>query len=322
MKICYVYRKRLEGRYSLENIFEKISSSISIDDCSVEKIYHEQSIFHTIREIRRTNSDVIHITGDVHYLALFLPRNKTILTIHDIAGLSYKKKTFKSYIYLLIWFLLPIYYLKKITVVSDLTKKNLIKYTRVNPEKIHVVSNPVVQDLKYHDVLLNKPCNILQIGTGSHKNLIGLIKAVKGLPIKLLIVGKPNDNELKLLKLNKVIYELHYSISNMEVREIYNRTDILFFASFSEGFGVPIIEAQSAGIPVITSNISPMKEVSGNAAYLVNPHSEIDIRNNIVKIISDVESRKRIIENGLSNITRYQLNSIVKLYKSIYEEIL
>ena len=322
MKICYVYRKRLKGRHSIENIFEKISSSISNEDFSVEKIYHKQSIFQTVRDIRRTNSDVIHITGDVHYLALFLPRNKTILSIHDLGGFKNNKKTFKRYTYFLLWFLLPVHYLKKITVVSDLTKKDLIKYTGVNPEKIHVISNPVVQDLKCHDVLLNKSCNILQIGSGSHKNLIGLIKAVKGLPFKLLIVGKPNDKELELLKLNNVSHELHYSIDNSELREIYNRTDILFFASFSEGFGVPIIEGQSAGIPVITSNMSPMKEVSGNAAYLVNPYSEIDIRNNIVKIISDVEFRKRIIEDGLTNIKRYRLKSIVKQYKSLYETIL
>ena len=319
MKICYVFRKRLEGRYSIENIFENICSSVAMNGDSVEKIYHEQSIFQTIRNIRRTNSDVIHITGDVHYLALFLPRNKTILTIHDIASYSNKKRTFKSYVYLLIWFLLPIYYLKNITVVSNLTKNNLIKYTGVNPCKVYVISNPVVLDLDRHDVLLKKPFNILQIGTGSHKNLIGLTKAVKGLPVKLLIVGKPNDNELKLLKWNEVTYELHYAINNIELHEIYDRTDILFFASFTEGFGVPIIEAQSVGIPVITSNISPMKDVSGDAAYLVNPQSEIEIRNSILKIISDPENRQKMIENGLRNINKYQLNSIVKLYKNLYD---
>ena len=74
--------------------------------------------------------------------------------------------------------------------------------------------------------------------------------------------------------------------------------------------------------PVITSNISPLKEVSGGAAFLADPLDTQSIRKGILKIISDDEFRQQIVKKGSENVRRFKLDFITGLYEQLYEEIL
>jgi glycosyltransferase involved in cell wall biosynthesis len=84
---------------------------------------------------------------------------------------------------------------------------------------------------------------------------------------------------------------------------------------------MPIIEANSIGRPVVTSNRSPMTEVSGGAAVLVNPDDVISIRDGIKKILENSEFRDQLIQLGLKNAQRFSISVVAKQYEKIYREL-
>ncbi|MFN2393256.1 MAG: glycosyltransferase, partial [Pyrinomonadaceae bacterium] len=93
-----------------------------------------------------------------------------------------------------------------------------------------------------------------------------LAKALKGINCRLRIIGKLDEKLLSELKINKIDFTSVSGVNDNEIRNEYEKADIVTFCSTSEGFGLPIIEAQAMRTPVLTSNINPMKDVSGGAA--------------------------------------------------------
>ena len=93
------------------------------------------------------------------------------------------------------------------------------------------------------------------------------------------------------------------------------------FPSLSEGFGMPIIEAQAIGRPVITSNIGAMQEVAQQSAILVDPASPAQIKEAIVRLTSDKAYYDKIVADGLKNSAPYEANNIAAQYLSIYKEL-
>lgn len=321
MKICFIFRKPLKGRHSIENVFDTIISRSKDFGLIPIKIYHKGNLIKTLKEIKNTQADIYHITGDVHYLSLFLPRNSTILTIHDMGAFKNNKKTLKNYLYYVLWFLLPIHYVKFVTAVSELTRNDLVKYTGVKESKIIVIPNPLSLPIRDCPKASSNGFRILQIGSGRHKNLKNLLIASKNIDCEIIIVGKPSKLELDLLDRNNLKYQILYDLSTEELVKIYKSIDLLFFASFSEGFGLPIIEAQMLGIPVITSSFSPMKEVSGGHAFLVDPCSIDQISKAIFEIRNNEETTKEIVFKGRSNATKYKPEKIAKKYFDLYKRI-
>lgn len=125
----------------------------------------------------------------------------------------------------------------------------------------------------------------------------------------------------------KAIQECNISLTNLadltdaEIIQEYNKADIISFCSEYEGFGMPIIEANATGRAVITSNLPPMTEIGGKAAYYVNPFNVDNIRQNIIKIINDDKTRNEHIVLGLENTKRFSLSNIVAQYKELYNSI-
>jgi len=97
---------------------------------------------------------------------------------------------------------------------------------------------------------------------------------------------------------------------------------MLVFASTYEGFGLPIVEAQATGRPVVTSNILSMPEVAGGAACLVDPFNVASIREGIAKVIQDSSYREYLVRLGFENVKRFQPENIAKNYLDIYTNIL
>ncbi len=320
------FRKPSENFHSIENLFFSLKKYI-------EKEIPLKTIFLPYHKgIKRIlnlpyvwlhRDKINHITGDVNYIALALPKKNTILTIHDIGSiLNSNQNKIKKVIIKFLWLKLPLKRVKKITVISEFSKNEVLKYFKIPQEKIKIIPNCVSDDFKYTPLPINKKPIILHIGTKVNKNLEGLILAAKDINCKLLIIGKLNDKQKQLLEKNKLDYINRVNISTEEMIKAYQQSDILFFASFYEGFGLPILEAQAIGRPIITSNISPMKEVAADGALLINPYSVQEIKNAIIELITNKTLVNSLIDKGLKNVQKYKAKNIAQEYIQLYREFL
>lgn len=324
MKILYIYREKEKKEHSIEAVFDTVASSMESFGHEVHKWYKPMSWKQTFSEIyrlRKEKFDVYHITGDVNYLWLFFPWNKTTMTCHDIGMYKNHAKTLKRILYVFVSFILSSYFLKKITVVSSLTKNDLIHYLHLNDNIIRVIPNPLSLPLKKKSKRFNKNCpTILQIGSGWHKNLEGLLESIKDIKCHVEIVGQPEEADMMRLVNYGIDYTISHHISVQELIRKYEECDILYFVSRSEGFGMPIIEAQTIGRVVLTTNLEPTKSVAGDGALLLYPEDHEAIHSGLLKLIENDKLRQNLIEKGYKNAERYAPNEICKLYERFYIE--
>jgi len=327
MKLSLFYRKPSPKYHSIEQLFDIISSKYSknIELKKVYARYRSKGFFKRILigfQAMKNQSDVNHITGDIHFIAPFLKKKKTILTIHDIG--SIKTTNFiKNIVLKLFWFTIPIKNVVYVTVISEFTKNEILKTFNVNPQKIIVIPNCIseIYEFKVKTFNSTKP-NILQIGTKKNKNLLRIIDAIKTINCKLLIVGKLNEEQKLSLQKNNIDYEVFFDISDSKLLELYQSCDIVSFVSTYEGFGLPVIEANATGRVVITSNIEPMNTIAANAALKVNPYDVNEIKQGIEKLITDFVFREILIKNGLINAEKYKAETIALQYEKLYEKLI
>ena len=325
MKITYFFRKQSPSFHSIEELFFNIQTHLSknIEYKNYFARYHTGFIgrVKNIFNVRKNQNEINHITGDINYISYLMKKSKTILTIHDIGSIL-KGNKIKIAILKLFWFTIPAKRVKYITVISEFTKKQVLENINIKPEKIIVIPNCISTKLKYiHRTFNVRSLIILQIGTKENKNLPRIVQAIKNIKCKLIIIGKLSDEQKQLLKINKIHYENYFNLEYSEIIKWYQKADILTFASTYEGFGVPIIEANACGTCVITSNLSPMKEVAENSALLVNPYETNEIKNAIQEIINSQKLRENLIKNGLENAKKYHSVNIAKKYAKLYEKI-
>jgi len=224
---------------------------------------------------------------------------------------------------LFLWYWLPIKRVAMVSVISESTKKDLLQHIKIDPFKVRVVYDPISADFHPIARIFNsdKPF-ILQVGTGANKNVERVAQAILGIHCHLRLIGSLSNDQLSLLRQYGVEYSSVSDISDEEIVDEYRRCDMLVFASTYEGFGMPIIEAQATGRPVITSNVYSMPEVAGNAAHLVDPYNIESIRQGILKIINDDDYRANLIRKGYANIERFRPEIIARQYVNLYQEIL
>lgn len=320
--ICYIYREREKNETSIELVFDTVSDEVFRRGHNVFKWYKPVSwkrTFKEIRQLRRAKYDLYHITGDVNYLWLFFPWKKTTMTVHDIGMYKNNKKTIKRRLFVFVSFILPSFFLKKITCVSELTKQDLANKLGINSKRLIVINNPVVFDIEPSKKKFDETCPvILQIGTGRHKNLDSLIEAVNGLNCKIDIVGNPDNLLIERMENLNINYTVATRLSNEEILEKYRHCDILYFVSRSEGFGLPILEAQAMRRPVLTADTEPTKSVCGGGALLCSPEDIPAIRAGILTLCSNPQERERIISIGEQNVKRYDKVNIAKEYLDFY----
>ena len=162
---------------------------------------------------------------------------------------------------------------------------------------------------------------ILQVGAAHNKNIPRLVEALEGIPCILEIIGKKQDQYESMLQARKIQYEYTSGLSDEEMVRRYEEADIIALASTYEGFGMPILEGQTVGRPVITSNVFSMPEVAGDAACIVDPFDVRSIRQGILKIINDQEYRNSLIEKGFENVKRFQAETIALQYFELYKYV-
>jgi len=272
-------------------------------------------------EMLMRRPDILFIP--VHVLPLVHPQ-KSIVTIH---GLEYEyfpeMYPLPAFKYLRFSTRYALKHAYKIITVSENTKRDLIRLYGGSPEKIEVVYHGVnkcqMSNVKYqnHNSKLKSNNYILYLGRiEKKKNVDRLVRAfdiVKQkyrVPHKLILAGSAGyrfreiEQVIKNSKAKDDIIMTGY-VSEEEKCKLLKNADEFVFPSLYEGFGMPVLEAQSAGVPVVTSNISSLPEIVGESALKVNPLNTEEIAESIYKVISNDKVRKALIGQGYENIKRF-----------------
>lgn len=252
---------------------------------------------------------------------------KQILIIHDLAFLHYPKFISKHHLYF--YKLFTPLFIKKATAiatVSEFSKQDIIAQYKSNPNKIDVIysaAKPVFVPLSWEEKQQTQDSYahgfqyFLFVG-GIHprKNVMGLLKAFSIFKkwqksnFKLLIAGRlawQYDNILEKLnsyKFKDDVVLLDY-VPEKQLAKIVASAYAVVYPSFFEGFGVPIVEAMQSKVPIITSNVSSMPEIAGDAALFCDPNKHEDIAKQMITIYKDENLKGQLITKGVEIVKQY-----------------
>src|SRR5215471_19226868 len=225
-----------------------------------------------------------------------------------------------------------------VSTVSDHSKRDMVHYYRMKPEKIHVVPDGV-------DTRLFKPIEeqktlsewrVRQFGSDApfilyvgkpveRRNLSALVRAFAllkehdGVAHKLLIVGadqpghSPFRKVIAELGLEKEVCVLGYA-NHQQMRSIYNAADVLVYPSSYEGFGMPVLEGMACGTPVITLNNTAFPEFAGGVAHLIKDAAVPTLRAEILALLRDQEWRNQMRAEGPKRAASYDWRFVTKRY--------
>ena len=325
LNVTYFTRK--PGRsWSLERVFDDVAAHLP-DDITVtfcHNRFNSQGLFKRLYDLLRApwhQGQVNHVTGDVHYVTYALFKEKTILTVLDCVFLDYSKGLKRALLWFF-WLWLPVRRCSMITSISEATRQEILRRVSCDPAKVRVIHCPVSAEFQPAPQPFNRACpRVLHIGTNPNKNLERHVAALRGLPCELVVVGRLSAAQRRCLEDSGVRYTALAGLSNAALLEQYQLCDLMLFASTYEGFGLPIVEAQAVGRPVITSNLWSMPEVAGDAACLVDPHDIASIRAGIERVFYDDDYRRGLVARGYENVRRFDVETIAAQYAALYREV-
>lgn len=325
MKALLIYRNHSIG-YSIHRVFtvvqKELEKHIEVDTLELPAKHYNLSGFRqNIRAVKdaiqKGNYDVIHITGQDHYLIPFIRKTKVMVTVHDLGSLTNHFRSIKGFIKYFVW-ITPLKFAHLITCISSQTLKECIDSLPGIKNKCKVVYNPYAPEYIFSRKDIQTKPIVLHIGTNPNKNLRNTTLALKDFPCHLRIIGKLSQKDIDELRKNNIDYSNAHSLTDEEIVEEYNRCDLVNFPSFYEGFGMPIIEAQATGRPIITSNIPPMPEVGGDGAVYVNPESPESI---LQGYHYAMQHYNHLIEKGRENVKRFSAEKIAREYIQVYRDL-
>lgn len=329
-QVVLFFRKRREdGNFSIETSFRRMMEAFPPDSWfrlrAVESGFYSNGVMRRLLgmlEAARRAGDVNHVTGDVHFLVLGLPGGRTVLTIHDCGFMRHRNPIVRRILKWL-WLDLPVRHCRYVTAVSEATRQDILRYSGCAPDKVIVIPTVISDEFSPVPRSFNEVCpRILHIGLAPNKNFARHVEAIAGLSCELHIVGKVLDEHKRLLDKHRIRFTSENNINQDEMRRAYAESDLLLFASTLEGFGMPILEAQSVGRPVVTSNLSSMPEVAGAGACLVDPGDVASIRAGVERVIGDPSYRESLIRAGFDNAARFRADAVARQYEVLYRRIL
>ncbi|MES2619813.1 MAG: glycosyltransferase family 1 protein [Bacteroidota bacterium] len=274
--------------------------------------------------LNKNKSDLFLSTDGYGCLRTDVPQ---ILVVHDLAFEHFKEHvpflTRKYYQYFM-----PRYTqkAKRIATVSEFSKSDIVKQYHISPEKIDVVYNGAKEVYKPLSEVAKERVKAKYSGSKPYFIFVGSIHPRKN--VRNLLLGfeqfiAQTNSDFQLLIVGRKAWdfseveEVHSSmrfknevkflghVSPAELGKIVASAFAAVYASLFEGFGIPIVEAMNCDVPVITSNVTSMPEVAGNAALLVNPNSVNEISSAMKTIVEDSSLRNSLIQKGRIQIKKF-----------------
>lgn len=292
-----------------------------------------------IKQLVKDKIDIYHgLTGELPY-GIDKTKIKTIVTIHDLIFVRYPE---------LYHAIDRKIYLKKfkyaanvadvIIAISEQTKRDIVEFLDINPNKIQVIYQGCHQIFKkelsnkFQKEVLEKyhlPQNfILNVGAvNERKNVLSLIKAIKNTTHNLVILGSGTEYYKKVRayvlenKLSERIFFLN-GMSMKEVAALYRKAQLFVYPSIFEGFGIPIIEALYSKTPVITSIGGCFPEAGGPNTLYINPKNIQQIEHVINTTLADSSKMDLLTRKGYNYVQKFNDNTIARQLMNLYTKIL
>ena len=221
--------------------------------------------------------------------------------------------------------------------VSEFSKAEILKHCKVNASKIHIVHNAVdenycvgAEKIPVHEKFNLPEKYLLFVGNiKPNKNLVTLLKAVELMDnIDLVVVGKregfiTGDSAVgRVIERSEILKRRVFFtgvVDNKDLSAIYLNASVFVFPSLYEGFGIPPLEAQRCGCPVVSSSWASLKEVCGESVLYCDPMNEEDVAEKVTFVLNSSEIRADLIKKGYANIERFswkksaeQIEGIIK----------
>jgi glycosyltransferase involved in cell wall biosynthesis len=294
--------------------------------------------------LRREHVDLFH---SPHYVLPPLIHCRSVVTIHDCIHLMFPQylpgRVAHAYAKVQMW--TAAHRSDRVLTVSETSKQDILRRFRIPADKVTVVYNaiderltipPAPEDFARVRVRyqLRDPFALYVGNIKPHKNLERLIEAFRELrqqpefeSLKLVIIG---DEISKYQGLRRAVHrhKLHKHVrffgfvAPETLGVLYRLARVFVFPSLYEGFGLPPLEAMYFGTPVVTSNVSSLPEVVGDAAILVDPYSSESIAEGMRRALLDEELRASLREKGMARAREFSWESSVRQIHEVYTEVM
>ncbi len=302
------------------------------------RVLYEQAVLPFL--LWKNKIDVFHSPASVSPFLLSCP---SVLTLHDVIPFIFPKLT--PLIFRLYWgvsYRISARRAHLIIAGSYSARKDLIKFLGVREKKITVIyhgggkRNLTIEDKTWtaplHEKKRGETPYILWVGRMySHKNLTRLlyaynklIRTYQGIKHRLVLCGMRAwehasfmNTVKKLGSEDKVIFKGY--VPDDVLKSIYANASLFVFPSLTEGFGLPILEAMSHGVPVVTSNYGAMAEIAGDAALLVDPYDVDEIAEAMHKVLTDENLRGTLIEKGFRRASQFSWEKTARETLAVYK---
>ena len=293
------------------------------------------------RYLMKSNSDVVHFTQ-----SLYLPYNiaeKAVVTVHDVIPLLHnaqefcKERTIQAFVN-------NVRFLeerKDIEIIADsqFTKMDLMKYSNISSERIHVVPLGFDRNSSYpnkNKMLLEgmgiEGRYVLYLGAlDNRKGVVDIFQAFKrirekGYKVKLVLAGGKDPNVFKVieeLKFHQFVGDIILPgfVTDDQKRVLLSCAEAFLFPSEYEGFGLPVLEAMACGAPVITTNVSSLPEVGGDAAMYVSPKNPEELAMAIEKMLSSESLRQEYIAKGFEQCKKFSWDKTAEMTEEVYKMV-
>ena len=293
-------------------------------------------------DLRRARADLFHAP---HYVLPPLTPCRSVVTIHDVIHLRFPEylpnRAAHTYARAMMW--LAIRRADRVLTVSEASKRDILRYFNVSSGKVEVIPNAIddrfgmaPSDEEVAQVReryqLHAPFLLYAGNIKPHKNIERLIEAFGQLrrrgfdKVKLLIIG---DQVTKYAALRHAVHrcKLHTHVRffgfvpDRMLAVLYRLADAFVFPSLYEGFGLPPLEAMASGTPVVTSNVSSLPEVVGDAALLVDPYDVMAIADALERVLTDEALRHDLVTRGLARAKEFSWERSVRRIREVYQEV-